>query len=142
MLHLAKHDEAPNILPRPDPTRGREDKKAKITAPCGRTKKSIYSQYETRYHIPMCLGDESTIEERSNYYEAKNLEACAGDINIYYNSVPPAKEHDFDDDDDFYADAFYAGYGSSGPSSDEDYAIDAESYPGYGPPNLAMTDNE
>ena len=40
------------------------------------------------------------------------------------------------------ADAFYAGYGSSGPSSDEDHAVDVESYPGYGPPNLGFTDNE
>ena len=138
------------------------DKKIKDTAPRGRTKKNIYLQYENMIHrlslprsisparstyldddsttsMPMCIGDGSTIEERTNYYEAKALEACAGDINIYYNSMSPAKERD---DDDFYADAFYAGYGSSGPSSDEDHAVDVESYPGYGPPNLGFTDNE
>ena len=136
------------------------DKKIKDTAPRGRTKKNIYLQYESMIHrlalprstsparsiyldddsttsMPMCIGDGSTIEERTNYYEAKALEACAGDINIYYNSMSPAKEHDYDDDD-----AFYAGYGSSGPSSDEDHAVDVESYPGYGPPNLGFTDNE
>ena len=139
------------------------DKKIKDTAPRGRTKKNIYLQYENMIHrlalprsisparstyldddsttsMPMCIGDGSTIEERTNYYEAKVLEACAGDINIHYNSMSPAKEHDYDDD--FYADAFYAGYGSSGPSSDEDHAVDVESYPGCGPPNLGFTDNE
>ena len=141
------------------------DKKIKDMAPRERTKKNIYLQYESMIHrlalpsstsparstyldddsttsMPMCIGDGSTIEERTNYYEAKALEACAGDINIYYNSMSPAKEHDYDDDDDFYADAFYAGYGSSGPSSDEGNAVDVESYPGYGPPNLGFTDTE
>ena len=168
-LRLAKHDDMFNVLPRPVPTRINMDKKIKDTASRGRTKQSIYLQYEEmieRYamprsisparstyldtyldgdpttSMPMCIGDGSTIEERTNYYEAKALEACAGDINIYYNSMSPAKEHDYDDDDDFYADAFYAGYGSSGPSSDEDHAVDVESYPGYGPPNLGFTDTE
>ena len=141
------------------------DKKIKDTAPRGRTKKNIYLQYESMIRrfalprsisparstyidddstmpMPMCIGDGSTTEERTNYYEAKALEACAGDINIYNNSMSPAKRHDYDDDDDFYADAFYAGYGSSGPSSDEDHAVDVESYPGYGPPNIGFTDNE
>ena len=161
-LHLAQHV---NTLPRPVPTRTDMDKKVKDMAPRGRTKKSIYSQYEDMIHrlalprsisparstyldddsttpMPMCIGDRSTIEERTNYYEAKVLEACAGDINIYYNPMSPTERHGHDDDDDFYADDFYAGYGPSGPSSDEDHAVDVESYPGYGPPNIGFTDNE
>ena len=68
-------------------------------------------------------------------FDTSSLEACAGDINIYYSPMSPVIEDDrisqpdsyYDDDADSYA-----GYGLPNPGPDEG---DADSYVGYGPPN-------
>ena len=68
-------------------------------------------------------------------FDTSSLEACAGDINIYYSPMSPVIEDDrisqpdsyYDDDADSYA-----GYGPPNPGPDEE---DADSYVGYGPPN-------